>query len=1127
MVLAIVFLAVLPWLLSNGFARSQIDAGLTQAFTPGKVRFETIELGWFQPTRLSKVTLLDPEDKVVARVPVAVLDRSLFHLIFSSRSPMVLSLDDTALEVERSESGRIDLVEALKTIVAHPDPNRDRTIRIDHGTLRYSDPLLAEPSTADTVDLILRIPTAPHPVTWSLKLARKDSRLEVQGEFDRWLSKGGSPKSPELIVGVVGQGWPFVAKVADVDAQGRLEGTLDFARKRGKWVLSGDARLQGLRARGKPFAGDTLAIENLEAGWDFLEGDQGWTIRRLGLTSSLGSLKAEGQLNGTNGTGQQRVEGKIDLAAIAQQLPNALRLREGLSVKRGSAQLAIELNSHLGSSTYDVEARIADLVARDQGRELTLREPATLTGRLIRSGQNSTVERLTLKTSFVDASASGRLEDGVKLDAKLDLEGLRRQLGDWIDLDELKLAGQVVVSGNYRVLGAGVVDPGEDRPNPAALGAVPNLKIPPSSLASARYLGRMQAVGRDLQIGGIGLGSTSIRRESLAIHLGINGEVGATGLPEGWNSVFIKGKTGNTEVGLSLEPDGNSTRMMVQVRSSLGSNDPAVEASLDVQGRLSADYRTLSFQRIDLRSSDVRRAIVAGGKLDLGRGELELHQLAGEAGDFAIAPDGLRLSGLGQGIGSLRFDGGLTGDVGELDHLVAHLAGRAPVGLTGKWSAQAQVRGQDDGLRIASKIDLTEAQDISESTSRPTFLSLVAQYSPKLDRLDFHELGISTAYGTLDARGSLIEPMGARRIELNGKLAPDFGAITALLASKVERGAKIEGQPRIFKASGSWDDSSGGWKGIDAEFGFDLLGADIYGMKFGASAVVVRSKNGKIAFDPISTTINEGHIRLEPELDLEAPGGPTIRLAKNSSIRDAKINDEVSKRVLAFVAPILDQTTRASGFVSVDLDHAEFPIGAGVGRKAIVEGAVVFQDVEFAPGPLASDLLGAIGRRDLSLKLDQPVTLTIADGRINQRGMSIPIGEVTRLELTGWVDFDRNLGLVATVPVSPAMLGNNPLLSDIIAGTKVQLPIGGTLDHPQIDKQAFSKNLQELGKTLLARGATRGAMELLMRLTRPKDPDAPPPPPRLTPQERKAQRQEKKAIRRGEIPPTQPDGTKP
>ena len=120
--------------------------------------------------------------------------------------------------------------------------------------------------------------------------------------------------------------------------------------------------------------------------------------------------------------------------------------------------------------------------------------------------------------------------------------------------------------------------------------------------------------------------------------------------------------------------------------------------------------------------------------------------------------------------------------------------------------------------------------------------------------------------------------------------------------------------------------------------------------------------------------------------------------------------------MLAYVAPILDRATRVSGRVTVDLDHAEFPIGSGRGRQAKVEGAVVFNDVEFAPGPLANDLLAAAGRRDLKLKLDEPLTLTIADGRINQRGLAIPIGDLTRIEIAGWVDFDRNMAL--TLPRS-------------------------------------------------------------------------------------------------------------
>ena len=101
--------------------------------------------------------------------------------------------------------------------------------------------------------------------------------------------------------------------------------------------------------------------------------------------------------------------------------------------------------------------------------------------------------------------------------------------------------------------------------------------------------------------------------------------------------------------------------------------------------------------------------------------------------------------------------------------------------------------------------------------------------------------------------------------------------------------------------------------------------------------------------------------------------------------------------------------------------------------------------------------------------------MTIADGRVNQRGMTIPVGDFTRIELAGWVDFDRNIALNATVPVTPAMLGNNPLLSDIAAGTKVRLPIRGTLDRPSIDQEAFASEPPGTGEVAPdPRGDPRG-----------------------------------------------------
>ena len=451
-------IATLPWFIARGPLRRRVVAGLDRAMAPGQIRFDDLHLSWFGPTQLDGVTILDPQGKAVIKASSVRFDHSLGQLLVKSRSPGVLTLEGSSVEVERSEKGTINLVEALKTLLASPDPERDLTIRVVAGSIRYRDPLLAEPAVADTLDLTVRAPYAPAPVTWSAKLSRGDSTLESHGDFDAWLSRGGPPRTPELQVEVVGKRWPFVVRTAGVDASGRFEGALDLARKRGHWVFSGDARLDGLRAGGKSFAGDTLALDKVEAGWDVSEGEEGWKIRRLSITSPLAQLKADGQLNGSDGSGKQKIEGQLDLATIAHQLPHALRLRDGLTVDRGSARVLVDLDSSLGKTTCEIEARVSDLAARDHDRRLDLKDPAIITARIVRSGLETNVESLAVHTPFLDASAKGSLaggtatgipSEGLSYRASIDFDGLRKQVGEWFDLGKIQVAGRAEVTGTY------------------------------------------------------------------------------------------------------------------------------------------------------------------------------------------------------------------------------------------------------------------------------------------------------------------------------------------------------------------------------------------------------------------------------------------------------------------------------------------------------------------------------------------------------------------------------------------------------------------------------------------------------------------------------------------------------
>ena len=71
----------------------------------------------------------------------------------------------------------------------------------------------------------------------------------------------------------------------------------------------------------------------------------------------------------------------------------------------------------------------------------------------------------------------------------------------------------------------------------------------------------------------------------------------------------------------------------------------------------------------------------------------------------------------------------------------------------------------------------------------------------------------------------------------------------------------------------------------------------------------------------------------------------------------------------------------------------------------------------------------------------------------------------------------------AAVPVTGAMLGNQAALQEIVGGTRVGIPIGGTMTHPAIDRQAIRVGLKDQSREIIKRSATRGAGQVLDRVT--------------------------------------------
>src|SRR5205807_10068877 len=114
---------------------------------------------------------------------------------------------------------------------------------------------------------------------------------------------------------------------------------------------------------------------------------------------------------------------------------------------------------------------------------------------------------------------------------------------------------------------------------------------------------------------------------------------------------------------------------------------------------------------------------------------------------------------------------------------------------------------------------------------------------------------------------------------------------------------------------------------------------------------------------------------------------------------------------------------------------------------------------------------------------------TIANGRVNESGLSIALNHDVRIDVQGSIGFDQSLAMTARVPVSPKMLGNQPGLDKLLGGEgAISVPIGGTLAHPTIDQKAVRIGLRDVGKSLLKGGGEKQERDLLKGFVRPEAP---------------------------------------
>ena len=1065
--LAVALVAALPWMLGLAPARGLLLGQINAQFAPGSVEMESLGASWTGPIELGGVALRDPRGKLVLAAHRVVLDRGLLGLMASRPDYGTITIEGATVDVERRADGTIDVLDALASVfkadpapppvigavpVPAPAPPPSMTavsVLLKGGTLRIVSPGLVEPIVAGTLDGSVTI--APgKPIELAATLGDEGRSLEVRATIDQ------TPSADRALT-VLGKNWPIHLRQDGVEARGRFEGSFDAKQKDGLWAFQGEAALLAVEATGASLLGDRLILDRIAGACDARQSPTGWTIGKFEVTSPVASLKAEGTIPAFEGNPSQ-LRGRVDLAALAKMLPNAMRLRDGLALDRGIVNIQADLTNQKGVERAELVASLDEFAAIEAGKRVVLREPVRVTGLGSRTKEKVTVERLEVKAAGIDLTAGGDFEAGVKLSGTIDLVALTAQLRDVLDLGAFDLSGHARLAGDYQRHGES-------------------------------FKGRVAADCKALKI--TGLTAEPIVRDLVRLDASAVGLTSPDGLPADWQEARLDLKAGDLKFDLLATDHEGAIALVAGAGMDVAS--PVVgRAEAKAAFRRNGSVYEVEELRAGITPADPKAGGGAfttafRGRFDLASGEGTFTPIPGlpvEA--FGLGTEGAKLTGLGRSDVPLRVDAALIGDLGAVDRLLAAWSGSTLKGLGGAYSSRvAVVRSADGKMDVDGKVDVPNIA--ASGLTGPVTLAVKGTYSPKLDRLDLATADLATGFGRVAVDGNLAEMSGRKLMDLTGTVAPNWATVDRMMAKSVEENARFRANVRPIHLAGSLkaDTTPQLLNQITGEIGLDLTMAEAFGVNLKPTPVVLKLGGGKAKFDPIVTTMNDGPMLLQAHLRLDEAFGLWLQL-EPSGIDKASINEAVSNSVLAYVAPVLAKSTKVTGKVSVAINAGSVPITA-TGPMSL-DGAVVLQDVLCDPGPIGSELTALAGRPAATIKLDQTMIVKVANGRVDQTGLSIPIGGGSAVALNGSVGFDETLDLKATIP----LLGLNPKLGKVAAGKVIAVPIRGTFARPAVDRRSLEVALREAAKSLAGKELEAEANRLLDRIAGPNPRDGEP-----------------------------------
>lgn len=268
-------------------------------------------------------------------------------------------------------------------------------------------------------------------------------------------------------------------------------------------------------------------------------------------------------------------------------------------------------------------------------------------------------------------------------------------------------------------------------------------------------------------------------------------------------------------------------------------------------------------------------------------------------------------------------------------------------------------------------------------------------------------------------------------------------------------------------------------------------GGNLFGLQAGPGEFNLRLADDVLKMQPLDMALSGGRLKLAPQVIL-GEHQSVVLLPAGPLVENVELSQEVCEAWLKYVAPIMSEATRVEGRFSVALNESRLPIGDPLTGQ--FGGRLQIHTAQVLPGALFGQLADMIaqvqsavglGPRDL-IGLDKPlvqisdqtVEFKLHERRIYHSPLAFNVRNVL-VRTRGSVGADQTLDLVAEIHFPAEWAQRARFLSRLVQ-KPLEIPIRGTLRHPDLDGGAIAGIATEIGGGLLdglLNGSLRGLFD--------------------------------------------------